>query len=71
MTSSPNATPAKNMSLLKKVAQSNMWGPSRNLDTKSQIEEKLHDSIISADQVSHIHIHRLNVLFLVSLISEQ
>jgi len=51
MTSSPNATPAKNMSLLKKVAQSNMWGPSRNLNTKSQIEEKLHDSIISADQL--------------------
>jgi len=51
MTSSPNATPAKNMSLLKKVAQSNMWGSSRNPETKSQIEEKLHDSIISADQL--------------------
>merc|ERR1711872_590421 len=52
MTSSPNVTPSKSRSLLQKVAHSNMWGSSRRgLESIAQHDEKLHESIISADQL--------------------
>ena len=53
MTSSPNVTPTKNRSLLQKVAYSNMWGTNkRGTESKGLDEDKLHESIISADQVA-------------------
>ena len=51
MTSSPNVTPTKNQSLLRKVVNSNLWGSTMRSDDRQQKESILHDSVISADQV--------------------
>jgi len=51
MTSSPNVTPTKNQSLLRKVVNSNLWGSTMRSDDRQQKESILHDSVISADQL--------------------